>query len=134
LITAGGKNVSPQVIEGAFVMHPLIEQIAIMGDQKKYLVALIVPCFTELIKWAKSKNINETDPTKLIAYPEVVQKYKETIDELNKPLGRVEQIKRFSLINHAFSQESGELTPTLKIKRKIVLANYQDRIEEMYKE
>ncbi len=134
LITAGGKNVSPQVIEGAFVMHPLIEQIAIMGDQKKYLVALIVPCFPELIKWAKSKNINETDPTKLIAYPEVVQKYKETIDELNKPLGRVEQIKRFSLINHAFSQESGELTPTLKIKRKIVLANYKDRIEEMYKE
>ncbi|HQI02083.1 MAG TPA: long-chain fatty acid--CoA ligase, partial [Deltaproteobacteria bacterium] len=70
LITAGGKNVSPQVIEVAFALHPLIEQIAIIGDQKKYLVALIVPCFPELIKWAESKNITEADPKKLIAHPE----------------------------------------------------------------
>lgn len=134
LITAGGKNVSPQVIEGQFIMHPLIEQIAIVGDQKKYLVALIVPGFSELMKWAKSKNIDETDPKKLIAHPEVVKKFNEVVDELNKPLGRVEQIKRFALIDHPFSQETGELTPTLKIKRKIVLANYKDLIEEMYKE
>lgn len=134
LITAGGKNVSPQVIEGQFMMNPLIEQMAIIGDQKKYLVALIVPCFPELMRWAKSKNITETDPKKLIANPEVVKKFNETVDELNKPLGRVEQIKRFALIGHAFSQETGELTPTLKIKRKIVLANYKDLIEEMYKE
>lgn len=134
LITAGGKNVSPQVIEGQFMIHPLIEQLAIVGDQKKYLVAIIVPCFPELLKWAKSQNITETDPKKLIANQEVVKKFNETIDELNKPLGRVEQIKRFALIDHAFSQETGELTPTLKIKRKIVLANYKDLIEEMYKE
>ena len=134
LITAGGKNVSPQVIEGEFVMHPLIEQIAIMGDQKKYLVALIVPCFPELMRWTKSQNITETDPKKLIAIPAVVQKFQETVNELNKPLGRVEQIKRFALVYHAFSQETGELTPTLKIKRKIVMANYKALIEEMYKE
>lgn len=134
LITAGGKNVSPQVIEGQFIMHPLIEQMAIIGDQRKYLVALIVPCFPELLRWAKSKNINETDLKKLIANPEVVKKLQDTVDELNKPLGRVEQIKRFALIDHAFSQETGELTPTLKIKRKIVLANYKDLIEGMYKE
>ncbi|PKN51303.1 MAG: hypothetical protein CVU55_12785 [Deltaproteobacteria bacterium HGW-Deltaproteobacteria-13] len=134
LITAGGKNVSPQVIEGQFAMNPFIEQIAIVGDQKKYLVALIVPCFPELLKWAKSKNIDETDPKKLISNPEVVKKYNEIVDELNKPLGRVEQIKRFSLIDRVFSQETGELTPTLKIKRKIVLAHFNNAIEEMYKE
>ena len=134
LITAGGKNVSPQVIEGAFSMNPFIEQIAIIGDQKKFLVALIVPCFPELNKWAKSKNINEPDPKKLISDPEVVKKYNEIVDELNKPLGRVEQIKRFSLIDHTFSQESGELTPTLKVKRKVVLAHYNKVIEDMYKE
>jgi long-chain acyl-CoA synthetase len=134
LITAGGKNVSPQVIEGAFAMNPFIEQIAIIGDQKKFLVALIVPCFPELNKWVKSKNINETDPKKLISDPEVVKKYNEIVDELNKPLGRVEQIKRFSLIDHTFSQESGELTPTLKVKRKVVLAHYNKVIEDMYKE
>lgn len=134
LITAGGKNVSPQVIEGQFAMNPFIEQIAIIGDQKKFLVALIVPCFPELTRWAESKNITETDPKKLIAHPEVVKKYNEIIDELNKPLGRVEQIKRFTLIDRTFSQDTGELTPTLKIKRKIVLAHFDSVIEDMYKE
>jgi long-chain acyl-CoA synthetase len=134
LITAGGKNVAPQVIEGMFIIHPLIEQIAIIGDQRKYLVALIVPAFPELLKWAKSKSIQETDPKKLIANPEVVKKYRDTVNELNKPLGRVEQIKNFALIDRVFSQETGELTPTLKVKRKVVLANYRDLIEEMYKE
>jgi long-chain acyl-CoA synthetase len=134
LITAGGKNVSPQVIEVAFSLHPLIEQIAIIGDQKKFLVALIVPCFPELIKWAKSKNITETNPKKLISDSQVVKKYNEIVDELNKPLGRVEQIKRFALIDRTFSQETGELTPTLKVKRKVVLANYSSIIEDMYKE
>jgi len=134
LITAGGKNVSPQVIEGQFTMNPFIEQIAIIGDQRKFLVALIVPCFPELLKWAQSKNIKETDPKKLISDPEVIKKYNEIVDELNKPLGRVEQIKRFTLIDRAFSQETGELTPTLKIKRKIVLAHFNNAIEEMYKE
>ncbi len=134
LITAGGKNVSPQVIEGMFTIHPLIEQIAIIGDQKKFLVALIVPCFPELIKWANSNNITETDPKKLIAIPEVIKKFNETVEELNKPLGRVEQIKRFTLIDRTFSQETGELTPTLKVKRKVVMAHFSSVIEDMYKE
>ena len=134
LITAGGKNVAPQTIEVTFAMHPLIEQIAIIGDQRKYLVALIVPCFPELMKWAKSKNITEDDPKKLIVDQEVVRKFSETVDVLNKPLGRVEQIKRFTLIDRAFSQETGELTPTLKLKRKVVMAHYNDIIEDMYKE
>ena len=134
IITAGGKNVAPQVIEGIFLMHPLIEQIAIIGDQRKYLVALIVPNFPELEKWARSKNIHETNPKTLIDNPEVVKKFNEAIDELNKPLGRVEQIKRFALIDRPFSQETGELTPTLKVKRKVVLSNFSDLIEGMYKE
>ena len=134
IITAGGKNVAPQVIEGMFVAHPFIEQMAVIGDQMKYLVSLIVPCFPELTKWAKSKGIGETDPKKLIENPEVVKKYREIVDELNRPLGRVEQIKSFALLDRTFTQESGELTPTLKVKRKVVLKNYHDVIEGMYKE
>ncbi len=134
IITAGGKNVAPQVIEGMFIANPFIEQLAIIGDQKKYLVALIVPNFPEVAKWAKSKNITESDPAKLIKNPEVLKKYTEIVDELNKPLGRVEQIKKFTLIDRAFSQETGELTPTLKVKRKVVLAHFNDAIEEMYQE
>ena len=98
------------------------------------MTALIVPCFPELTKWAQSKNITETDPKKLIAHPEVMKKFNEAIEEMNKPLGRVEQVKRFTLIDRPFSQETGELTPTLKVKRKVVLAHYKDAIEAMYKE
>ncbi|MGB4109879.1 MAG: long-chain fatty acid--CoA ligase [Desulfomonilia bacterium] len=134
IITAGGKNVAPQVIEGMFAVHPLIEQIAVVGDKRKYLVALIVPCFSELTRWAQSKGITETDPEKLIANPEVVGRFSEVVDEQNRSLGRVEQIKHFTLIHRPFSQESGELTPTLKVKRKVVMANYSDIIEEMYRE
>ena len=134
IITAGGKNVAPQVIEGMFVSHPFIEQMAVIGDQMKYLVSLIVPSFPELIKWAKSKGIGETDPKKLIGNAEVVKKYHEIVDELNKPLGRVEQIKSFELLDRPFTQETGELTPTLKVKRKVVLKNYHDLIDGMYKE
>ncbi len=134
IITAGGKNVAPQVIEGMFISHPFIEQIAVIGDQMKYLASIIVPSFPELQKWAKSNNINADDVQALIKHPDVIKKYKNIIEELNKPLGRVEQIKKFVLIDHPFSQETGELTPTLKVKRKVVLAHYKDAIEEMYKE
>jgi long-chain acyl-CoA synthetase len=134
LITAGGKNVAPQVIEGMFAAHPLIEQIAVVGDRRKYLAALIVPCFPELTRWARSKGITETDPEKLIVNPEVVGRFSEVVDQQNRSLGRVEQIKRFTLVHRAFSQESGELTPTLKVKRKVVMANYSDIIEDMYRE
>ena len=134
IVTAGGKNVAPQVIEGMFIMDSLIEQIAVIGDQKKYLVALIVPCFPELERWAKTKGITETDPARLVAMPEVKEKFNSVVQELNKPLGRVEQIKRFALLGRPFSLETGELTPTLKLKRKVVFKNYHDKIEDMYKE
>ncbi|MBP7738690.1 MAG: long-chain fatty acid--CoA ligase [Spirochaetes bacterium] len=134
IITAGGKNVAPQVIEGMFIAHPFIEQMAVIGDQMKFLVSLIVPCFPEVAKWAKSKGIADTEPGKLIKNPEVLKKFKEIVDELNRPLGRVEQIKNFALLEQPFTQESGELTPTLKVKRKIVLKNYKDTIDGLYKE
>jgi long-chain acyl-CoA synthetase len=134
IVTAGGKNVAPQVIEGMFIQHPMIEQIAVIGDMRKYLVALIIPGFPELIRWAKSKGISETDPERLVKLPEVVKQFGNVVDELNRPLGRVEQIKRFALIGKPFTQETGELTPTLKVKRKAVFAKYKDLIEEMYVE
>ena len=134
IITAGGKNVAPQVIEGMFLNHPMIEQMATIGDQKKFLVALLVPSFPELQRWARENGISETDPVKLVKMPEVIKKYGEVVDELNRPLGRVEQIKRFTLLSSQFTQETGELTPTLKVKRKTVLAKYCDLIEGMYAE
>jgi long-chain acyl-CoA synthetase len=132
IVTSGGKNIAPQVIENHFKTHPLIEQIAIIGDRRKFLVALIVPSFESLMPWALENGISEADPSSLIRNRAVLQKYDQVVNEMNRPLGRVEQVKRFTLLSTPFSQEAGELTPTLKVKRKAVSEKYSGLIEGLY--
>ncbi len=132
IVTSGGKNIAPQVIENMFKTHPFIEQIAVIGDRRKYLIALIVPAFETLERWAAESGINGKNPETLIAASVVRKKYQEIISELNRPLGKVEQIKKFALLAGAFSQETGELTPTLKVKRKVVSEKYKNIIEDLY--
>ena len=132
IVTSGGKNIAPQVIENLFKTNPLIEQIAVIGDRRKFLVALIVPGFDMLTQWLLENGISETDPDKIVALPEVIAKYRTLVDILNKPLGKVEQIKKFALLSTPFSQETGELTPTLKVKRKVVSARHTNIIESLY--
>ncbi len=134
IITSGGKNIAPQVIEGEILRNPLIEQVTLIGDQRKYITALIVPEFAGLEKWADDKGMAKSSREDLVKQPDVVKLYQAMIDETNKALGRVEQVKKFTLMAEAFSPEKGEVTPTLKVKRKVVQANYQDIIEDMYRE
>ncbi|HOO39658.1 MAG TPA: long-chain fatty acid--CoA ligase [Deltaproteobacteria bacterium] len=134
IITAGGKNISPQVIEAKMLLHPMIEQTTLIGDNRKYITALIVPSFNNLAHWAQENGITDTAPASLVKN-EKVQKYFDTIvAEINTEMGRVEQIKRFTLLERPFSLENNEITPTLKIKRKKVQENYNSIIEDMYKE
>jgi long-chain acyl-CoA synthetase len=133
IVTSGGKNIAPQVIENIFKSHAFIEQIAVVGDRRKYLTALVVPSFEMLGPWAQDHGVGETSPEMLIDNPEVIAKYGEIIRELNQPLGKVEQIKKFILLARQFTQETGELTPTLKVKRKAVMEKYKDVIEGMYR-
>ncbi len=132
IVTSGGKNIAPQVIENHFKTNPLIEQIAIIGDRRKFLVALIVPSFEMLVPWAKENGIAETDPQALISNKSIINRFDKVLAEMNRPLGRVEQVKRFSLLATPFSQEDGELTPTLKVKRKAVSEKYSEVIERLY--
>ncbi len=134
IVTAGGKNVAPQVIENTFLSNPFIEQMAIIGDARKYIVALIVPGFETLEKWAAEIGIPATDHDVLVKHPEVLKKYQTIVDEINQNFGRVEQIKKFTLLAREMTQESGELTPTLKLKRKVVAQRYKDLIDAMYVE
>ncbi len=134
IITAGGKNISPQVIEGRMLLHPFIEQATLIGDQRKYITALIVPAFNNLARWARENGIEDTAPSTLVKNEKVLKHYDSIIAEINAEMGRVEQIKRFTLLENPFSMENDEITPTLKIKRKKVQKNYQDIIEKMYKE
>jgi long-chain acyl-CoA synthetase len=134
IVTAGGKNISPQNIESKMMKSKYVENVAIVGDRRKYLSALIIPNFTELGRWAKSRGLDSADKDSLISNKEVNAFFEKELEDQLKHVARVEQIRRFTLINDAWGIESGELTPTLKVKRRVIEKKYADVINAMYSE
>lgn len=134
IITSGGKNIAPQMIELMMAEDLFIEYIAVVGDARKYITALIVPSFENLEDWAKKNGIAFSSREDLIKDSRVIAFYKEIIDKKQKDLGQVERIKRFTLLAKEFSQETGEITPTMKVKRKVVQEKYKELIDAMYVE
>jgi long-chain acyl-CoA synthetase len=134
IITAGGKSIAPQNIENTLVSDLFIEQSVLIGEGKKYLSALIVPNFKELSNYANKHGISFNSHEDLVKKPEIMTFYEDKLKVLMKDYARVEQIRRFTLLPKEFSIETGELTPTLKIKRKVVSKNFAAEIEGMYKE
>jgi long-chain acyl-CoA synthetase len=132
IVTSGGKNVSPQNIENTLVTSAFIEQVAVIGDNRKYLSALIVPSFATLESWAKDKNISFSNRQELIKNPEVIKLFEHEIEEQMKDYARVEQIRKFLLMEKEWSQDSGEMTPTMKLKRSIIRKKFEKEIESMY--
>jgi long-chain acyl-CoA synthetase len=132
IVTSGGKNISPQNIENTLVTSSFIEQVAIIGDNRKYLSALIVPSFATLESWAKDKNISFSNRQELIKNPEVIKLFEHEIEEQMKDYARVEQIRKFLLMEKEWSQDSGEMTPTMKLKRSIIRKKFEKEIESLY--
>jgi long-chain acyl-CoA synthetase len=134
IVTAGGKNIAPQPIENMLKMNRYIEQAAMIGDRKPYCTALIVPSFEALYEYAQANRIKYKGKDDLIEKPEIQQLYKQAIDGVNNNLARYETIKKFKLLPDEFSEATGEMTPTLKVKRRIVMEKYKSAIEEMYQD
>ena len=134
IVTAGGKNISPQNLEGSIKASRFVEQIGVIGDKRKYLSALIVPAIDELEKWAGENGVTFSSTEELIASPEIQKLMKEEIDKNLTQYSRVEQIRKFKLLKEEWTQDTGELTPTQKVKRKVVNEKYAKEIEEMYSE
>ncbi|HPR02502.1 MAG TPA: long-chain fatty acid--CoA ligase [Deltaproteobacteria bacterium] len=132
IVTSGGKNISPQNIENTLVTSKFIEQVAIIGDNRKYLSALIVPSYATLEAWAKENNIAFTGRKDLISKPEVQKLYEKELEDHMKDYARVEQIRKFTLLETEWSQDTGEMTPTMKVKRKVINQKYGPIIEAMY--
>ncbi|HOE19971.1 MAG TPA: AMP-binding protein, partial [Spirochaetota bacterium] len=132
IVTAGGKNISPQNIENSIKESPYIEEIAVIGDKRKYLSALVIPDFEAVGKWAKQKGIKFANNSDLIKNDEVVQLIGNEIAKYTKQYSRVEQIKKFTLLEAVWTQETGELTPTQKVKRKVIEQKYAKEINAMY--
>lgn len=130
LVLANGKKVAPQPIETALKQSPLIAEIVLLGDGSGTVAALVVPNFDKLKAWAKEQGKEKTDNAALVADSEARRLVKREIDALSKDLADFERIKRVALLDHTFTIESGELTPTLKVKRKVVSEKYGHLLEK----
>jgi long-chain acyl-CoA synthetase len=132
--TAGGKYVAPQVLENKFKESLFIEQVIIVGENRRFPSALVVPSFTALETWCTHKGIDYTNPAEIINEPLVKDKIKREIDRFNSEFGHWEQVKKVELLSKEWSIDGGELTPKLSLKRKVILEKNKDLIEKMYKE
>jgi long-chain acyl-CoA synthetase len=130
--TSGGKYIAPQVMENKFKESRFIEQIMVIGESQKMPAAFVVPAYEFVMKWAKEKDIALSSNQELIENPRVIARIQEEIEKYNASFGNWEQIKKFELLPAEFTVESGELTPTLKFKRKIIMANYTAVFDKIY--
>jgi len=130
--TSGGKYIAPQAMENKFKESSLIDQLIVVGENKNYPSALVIPSFDALKDYCQHKGIPYTGDAEMIEKPEIIDKYNREIEELNKFFGKWEQIKRFKLLQDPWSIESGELTPTMKLKRKVIHQKFEKEIEELY--
>ena len=132
--TSNGKYIAPQMIESKMLVDKYIETIAVIADQRKFVSALIVPAYPLLEEYAREHGIAFKDREELCANEQVNRMMKERIDTLQQQLAYYEQIKRFTLLPHHLSMEKGELTNTLKIRRRVLNENYRKEIDKMYEE
>ena len=130
--TAFGKYIVPTRIENKFSEHSLIDNILVVGEYKQFAAALIVPEFGDLRSWCAREGIAYTTNEEMIAHPQVLARFKRIVDRYNKFFGDTEQIKRFKLIGYSWSVDSGELTPTLKLKRNFIYQKFKEDIEGLF--
>ena len=130
--TSGGKYVAPLPIENKLKESPFIEQVMLVGADRKFVSALMVPSFPNLFDWCRKNGITETSHEEVIRNPKVIDLYKELVESFNKFFNHVEQVKKFELLPNEWSVDTGEMTPKLSLKRKVVIEKYRDAIERIY--
>jgi long-chain acyl-CoA synthetase len=132
IVTSGGKNIAPQPIERLLKSSPLVGEVVMIGDRRNFPIALVIPAFEALEKWAREKRVSFASREELIARPEVVALYEQTVKETTGHLAQFERIKKIALLPREFSIETGELTPKLSVKRRVVEQKYKDVIDRLY--
>lgn len=132
IITAGGKNIAPQNIEGLFLKNPLFENVLVIGDRRRYLTALMTLNFEEAGRLAREAQIDFKSKEALLTRPDFLAMVDRHVQERNQHLARYETIKTYRILPESFSEKAGELTPSLKLKKKVIMDKYRDLIEGMY--
>ena len=131
-VSSGGKNIAPQPIENLFLSSRYIEQFMLVGDRRMFLTALVVPDFDALKEFADSQQIEYSNHAELVHHPRINELIEQNIADIQKDLANYERVRRFTILEKQFSIEDGELTPTLKVRRKIIEERYANLIERMY--
>lgn len=129
---SGGKYVAPQQVENIFKESMFIEQIMVVGENKKYTAALITPDFKFLGNWCKIHHIDVSNNKKMVNHPKVIARYEQEVEKFNQELDKVMKVKKFRLVCEDWTPENGFLSPTQKLKRKVILANYKNLLDEIY--
>jgi long-chain acyl-CoA synthetase len=134
LVTSGGKKIAPQPIENTIKTNKYVSQAVMIGDKRKYPIVLVVPNWESLEKWAKLRDIIWTDRAQLLAMPTIRAKMEKEVLATVEGLARFEMPKKIGLLEHDFSIERGELTPTLKVKRRVIDTAYKGTIDGLYQD
>jgi len=134
IITSGGKNVTPANIENLLKNHPLIEQAMVHGDRRKYLTALIGLEPEQLQAWARENGQGDLRREELLASPSLYEEIQKIVDDVNQHLARFETIKKFTILPRPLEIETGELTPTMKVRRRVVEERFKDLLDSLYQE
>jgi long-chain acyl-CoA synthetase len=132
IVTSGGKNIAPQPIENRLKTNKFFAEVVMVGNRRNYPAALVVPNFEPLEAWARQGAMSVASREELVRRPEVLAHYRHLVDEMTADLAQFEKIKKIALLTREFTQESGELTPTLKVKRRVVEERYKPTIDAMY--
>jgi long-chain acyl-CoA synthetase len=132
IVTSGGKNIAPQPIENRLKANKFFAEVVMIGNKRNFAAALVVPGFEALEAWAKQQGMTPVGREELVRRPEVLAHYQRLVNEMTGDLAQFEKIKKIALVAREFTQESGELTPTLKVKRRVVEERYKPMIDAMY--
>ncbi len=130
--TSGGKFIAPQPIENSLKLNPLVGIAAIVGDKRKFAAVLVSPNFAALEEWARENQIEFSSRAELVANPKVQSLYESVVEEVNQNLARFEKLKRVMLVPDEFTIDNGVLTPTMKLKRRVIEERYKKQIDELY--
>jgi len=133
IVTAGGKNVAPQPVEAELKRSPFVEYAALIGDRRPYIVALLFPAQDVLEQWGKERALGFSTLEELVAQPEVVRLFADVVDAANAKVARYEQVKQFRIVPATLTVEGGQLTPTMKVRRKAIERDFSTTIEELYR-
>jgi long-chain acyl-CoA synthetase len=132
IVTAGGKNIAPQPVESELKQSPLVESAVLIGEGRPFVVALLAPDLEAVAGWARERGLDPADHRTALAHPELAARFAAVVEGVNARLARFERIKDFRVLPRPFTVDGGELTPTMKVRRRVVEAAYADFIAEMY--